>query len=152
MCCELNFTFRDWRVVHALSHHIYPNSLLDVDISMFAPLFQFLPDPSKTLWGRYGPWIYSPLVYSVMFHGHMLIRWCVLNSTELVTQSPRLTSTCISLFVHGFDHRYWRDIKGQDFVTYGMKFTTPEINTSFYFFRHVIAQTVNRRLPSAVNI
>lgn len=71
-------TFRDWRVVHSLSHHLYPNSLLDLDISMFAPLFQFLPDPSKTLWGRYGPWIYSPLVYSIMFHGHMLIRlWTV---------------------------------------------------------------------------
>jgi hypothetical protein len=61
-------------VGHAMSHHLFPNSLLDLDISMFAPLFQFLPDPSKTWWGRYGPWIYSPLVYSIMFYGHMFLR------------------------------------------------------------------------------
>lgn len=67
-------SFRDWRVGHAMSHHLFPNSLLDLDISMFAPLFQFLPEPSKTWWGRYGPWIYSPLVYSVMFYGHMVLR------------------------------------------------------------------------------
>jgi hypothetical protein len=65
---------RDWRVGHAMSHHLFPNSLLDLDISMFAPLFKFLPDPSKTWWGRYGPWIYSPLVYSIMFYGHMFLR------------------------------------------------------------------------------
>jgi hypothetical protein len=57
-----------------MSHHLFPNSLLDLDISMFAPLFQFLPDPSKTWWGRYGPWIYSPLVYTAMFYGHMCLR------------------------------------------------------------------------------
>ncbi|KAJ9597574.1 hypothetical protein L9F63_011575, partial [Diploptera punctata] len=67
-------SFRDWRIGHAMSHHLFPNSLLDLDISMFAPIFQFLPDPSKTLWGRYGPWIYSPFVYSIMFHGHMFLR------------------------------------------------------------------------------
>ncbi|XP_069678874.1 cytochrome b5-related protein-like isoform X2 [Periplaneta americana] len=73
-------SFRDWRVGHAMSHHLFPNSLLDLDISMFAPLFQFLPDPSKTWWGRYGPWIYSPLVYSFMFHGHMFLRlWPVVK-------------------------------------------------------------------------
>jgi hypothetical protein len=104
MFWEGNFAFRDWRVVHAMSHHLYPNSLLDLDISMFAPLFQFLPDPSKTLWGRYGPWVYSPLVYSVMFHGHMLIRWYKLNPTEHITVASRHTSKCSSPIIRWFSH------------------------------------------------
>ncbi|XP_052127157.1 cytochrome b5-related protein [Frankliniella occidentalis] len=39
----------DWRVSHILSHHMYPNTLLDIEISMHEPLLQFLPTPGKPL-------------------------------------------------------------------------------------------------------
>nr|CAD7571279.1 unnamed protein product [Timema californicum] len=65
---------RDWRISHSLSHHIYPNSVLDLEVSLFEPFFQWLPDPSKTWFSRYGSWLYSPIIYSVMFHSQLLLR------------------------------------------------------------------------------
>ncbi|KAJ4430951.1 hypothetical protein ANN_19544 [Periplaneta americana] len=71
---ELGFCFgRDWRISHALSHHLYPNSLLDLELSMFEPVFQFLPDPSKQWWARYGPMLYAPFIYSGMFISQIIL-------------------------------------------------------------------------------
>ncbi|KAL7631277.1 UNVERIFIED_CONTAM: hypothetical protein RMT77_018411 [Armadillidium vulgare] len=39
---------RDWRISHALSHHIYPNTIYDYEISGFEPVFQFLPSKNKS--------------------------------------------------------------------------------------------------------
>ncbi|PSN40733.1 Cytochrome b5-related protein [Blattella germanica] len=58
---------RDWRISHALSHHIYTNSVMDLELSLFEPVFQFLPDPAKPAWARYGPLFYAPLIYSIMY-------------------------------------------------------------------------------------
>lgn len=65
---------RDWRISHALSHHLYPNSLLDLELSLFEPIFQFLPDPSKKWWARYGPMLYAPLIYSGMYISQIVMR------------------------------------------------------------------------------
>lgn len=39
----------EWRVSHILSHHLYPNTLLDIEISLHEPLLQFLPTEGKSL-------------------------------------------------------------------------------------------------------
>jgi hypothetical protein len=39
--------YRDWRVSHAMSHHIYTNSYYDMEITMFEPFAQWFPK-SKT--------------------------------------------------------------------------------------------------------
>ncbi|GLG93218.1 Cytochrome b5-related protein [Gryllus bimaculatus] len=68
---------RHWRVSHALSHHLFPNSVLDLEISLFEPILQYLPKENKTFWGRYGPWIYSPLVYAFLFHVQYIVRMII---------------------------------------------------------------------------
>jgi hypothetical protein len=36
---------REWRVSHAMSHHLYPNSYYDLEITMFEPFLCWLPYP-----------------------------------------------------------------------------------------------------------
>nr|CAD7423342.1 unnamed protein product [Timema monikensis] len=83
---------RDWRISHSLSHHIYPNSVLDLEVSIFEPFFHWLPDPSKTWFSRYGSWLYSPIIYSVMFHSQILLRYSSPMASLVLTDSSQLTS------------------------------------------------------------
>ncbi|XP_063225469.1 cytochrome b5-related protein-like [Bacillus rossius redtenbacheri] len=65
---------RDWRVSHGLSHHIYTNTVLDLEMSITEPFLQWLPEPSKGWIARYLSWLYSPFVYSAIFHSQLLVR------------------------------------------------------------------------------
>lgn len=66
--CFLNY--RDWRIQHCLSHHLYPNSMHDLEVAVFEPFLCWTPNPSKSAFQRYGSWIYSPLVYAFIFVHH----------------------------------------------------------------------------------
>lgn len=69
------FSYREWRISHAISHHHYPNSILDLEISYFEPMLCWLPNPKlKGTFQRYGSWIYGPIVYSCMFIGDFVKR------------------------------------------------------------------------------
>ncbi|XP_075150024.1 cytochrome b5-related [Haematobia irritans] len=58
--------FSDWRISHALSHHIYPNSFLDLELSMFEPFLCWIPNPHiKSQCMRYISWIVEPIVYTI---------------------------------------------------------------------------------------
>ena len=35
------FTAKQWEIAHCLSHHIYPNTLLDYEIGIFEPIMKF---------------------------------------------------------------------------------------------------------------
>ncbi|XP_070505347.1 cytochrome b5-related protein-like [Chironomus tepperi] len=59
----LNYT--EWRISHALSHHLYTNSYYDMEITMFEPHLQWLPRP-KTLTQKISSWILSPVVWSLI--------------------------------------------------------------------------------------
>lgn len=59
----LNYT--EWRISHALSHHLYTNSYYDMEISMFEPHLQWLPRP-KTLKQKFFSCILSPVVWSLI--------------------------------------------------------------------------------------
>ncbi|KAJ9587922.1 hypothetical protein L9F63_018648 [Diploptera punctata] len=58
---------RDWRVTHALSHHMYPNTLLDIELCINEKIFQWLPLKQKSWALRYGSWFYSPVLFAGLF-------------------------------------------------------------------------------------
>jgi hypothetical protein len=66
--------YRDWRISHALSHHLYTNSLLDLELTMFEPLLQWVPHRTKSLFVRYGSWLYSFILYAILFHSSIVTR------------------------------------------------------------------------------
>ncbi|XP_046618259.1 cytochrome b5-related protein-like [Neodiprion virginianus] len=65
---------KEWRIFHALSHHLYTNTLLDLEIIMFEPIFHLLPRKDKGLIPRNFAWLYSPLVYSLTYFIHAIKR------------------------------------------------------------------------------
>jgi len=63
------FTVRQWRISHALSHHLYPNTHYDLEISMFEPFFKYIPSTEKSkLWSSLSV-ICSPVVYTFITLG-----------------------------------------------------------------------------------
>ncbi|XP_016945709.2 cytochrome b5-related protein [Drosophila suzukii] len=67
--------FRSWRISHALSHHVYANSLHDLEMSMFEPFLCWIPDRHYA--NKMQRWIsvvISPVVYVVLFQGQFLLR------------------------------------------------------------------------------
>ena len=47
----------EWRVSHIMSHHLFPNTLLDIELSMHEPLLQYLPTEGKPLSHRLASWV-----------------------------------------------------------------------------------------------
>lgn len=62
------FSYREWRISHALSHHIYTNTLHDLEISYFEPFFNWLPSPNvKSRVGVFLSTVLAPLLYGFAF-------------------------------------------------------------------------------------
>lgn len=68
------FNYKEWRISHAMSHHLYPNSLYDLEIVLFEPIFCWIPSPMKTFSQRFLSWLYSPIVYTFMFLDQLVKR------------------------------------------------------------------------------
>ncbi|XP_034474536.1 cytochrome b5-related protein-like [Drosophila innubila] len=67
--------FCSWRIAHSMSHHIYPNTFYDLELTMFEPFFCWIPSPymkSKTM--RYLSWILEPFVYPIALFLQMATR------------------------------------------------------------------------------
>ncbi|XP_053603856.1 cytochrome b5-related protein-like [Plodia interpunctella] len=47
------WSYRDFRVSHALSHHLYPNTLMDLEISGFEPIVFWLPRRDTPSYGYF---------------------------------------------------------------------------------------------------
>ncbi|XP_072393737.1 cytochrome b5-related protein-like isoform X2 [Diabrotica undecimpunctata] len=58
---------REWRISHALSHHLYTNTITDLEISMFEPLLQYLPVDKKPL-QKVLSLILAPIMWITFFH------------------------------------------------------------------------------------
>lgn len=56
------FSSCDWRITHAVSHHLYTNTFYDWEISALEPFAYFLPDPKKHWIARY----LSPVSFHIM--------------------------------------------------------------------------------------
>lgn len=68
MYFNLSFlNYKEWRISHAMSHHLFPNSLYDLEIVLFEPILCWIPSPMKTFTQRYFSWLYSPIVYTFLF-------------------------------------------------------------------------------------
>ncbi|CAB3236904.1 unnamed protein product [Arctia plantaginis] len=63
--------YSDWRISHAMSHHMHANTAHDIELSMLEPFLQFLPYKDKPIWAQMGAFYY-PVVYSVTFLGVMV--------------------------------------------------------------------------------
>ncbi|XP_063698557.1 cytochrome b5-related protein-like [Culicoides brevitarsis] len=62
------FSYREWRISHAMSHHIYTNTLHDLEISYFEPFFNWLPSPNiKSTFGAIFSSLIAPIVYVFAF-------------------------------------------------------------------------------------
>jgi len=57
---------RSWCITHALSHHIYTNTIYDYEISFLEPFFQYLVLEKNWL-VKYGSWFYAPPVLMITF-------------------------------------------------------------------------------------
>lgn len=66
-------SYRDWRISHALSHHMYPNSLHDVEVMLFEPILCWIPSEKvKNSVQRYVSWIYSFALYFLLYIAEFL--------------------------------------------------------------------------------
>lgn len=64
----LFMNFRDWRVSHVLAHHLYPNTLLDMEMSFLYPFLVWVPSKDEKNWiQRYASFVYSPFLYSLLY-------------------------------------------------------------------------------------
>jgi len=64
-----------WRVSHALSHHIYPNTFHDLEMSLFEPFLCWVPNPQiATTVQRCLSVITQPIFYAVIFPFHLIMR------------------------------------------------------------------------------
>lgn len=69
--CGLNY--REWRVSHAISHHMYPNTKYDVEVANFEPLLMFTPvEKSERL--KVISVFVSPVVWLVLIKTTMIRR------------------------------------------------------------------------------
>lgn len=72
---ELSFmSSREWMVSHALSHHIFTNTMQDLEITFFEPVIAFLPYTDKPAVVRYASWAYCVVLYAALAHGQVAKR------------------------------------------------------------------------------
>lgn len=70
------FNFKEWRISHAMSHHLYPNSLHDMEIALFDPFLCWFPNAQmKGFSQRYLSWVYSPVIYTFVCVDQLLKRF-----------------------------------------------------------------------------
>ncbi|XP_037296691.1 cytochrome b5-related protein-like [Manduca sexta] len=64
------WSYRDFRVSHVISHHLYTNTLMDLEISSLEPVLFYLPRRDKPLHARLGfitEFIFFPLGFISLF-------------------------------------------------------------------------------------
>lgn len=77
-------SYREWRISHALSHHIYPNTLHDLEISYFEPFLNWIPSPKvkDPGMGRYAQWAISPIAYGLIYYMEFVKRLITATKTK----------------------------------------------------------------------
>ncbi|KAL7303600.1 hypothetical protein TKK_0003755 [Trichogramma kaykai] len=91
---------KEWRVSHSLSHHLYPNTLWDMEVYAFEPFLEFLPRPDKSWPRRALSLLISPTVMTVAYFGQAVKRYysilCEWRSPELRDLVPFLLPAAMS--------------------------------------------------------
>ncbi|XP_026496803.2 cytochrome b5-related protein-like [Vanessa tameamea] len=55
-------SYAEWRVSHAISHHLHTNTANDIELSMLEPFLQYLPRPDKPIIAQMGAFFY-PVIF-----------------------------------------------------------------------------------------
>lgn len=76
--------YKEWRISHAMSHHMFPNSLYDLEIVLFEPLLCWFPNPLKSFPQRFLSWLYSPIIYTLLCLDQLVKRLVFSISTKKV--------------------------------------------------------------------
>lgn len=58
---------REWRITHAMSHHMYANTLWDFEMYAFEPFFQWLPKKNKSFLTALR-FFYAPIIWFLVFY------------------------------------------------------------------------------------
>ncbi|CAG9134396.1 unnamed protein product [Plutella xylostella] len=64
-------SYADWRVSHAMSHHLYTNTVQDIELSMLEPFLYYLPSADKSVVNQLAA-VYWPLVFPFTSVGCMV--------------------------------------------------------------------------------
>ncbi|KAB7500081.1 Cytochrome b5-related protein [Armadillidium nasatum] len=59
---------RDWRISHVLSHHNFPNTIIDFEVSCLEPHLEFFPKKNKSWFHRYATIFTGSILYSIGFY------------------------------------------------------------------------------------
>ncbi|KAH8378431.1 hypothetical protein KR093_011331 [Drosophila rubida] len=75
-CFNLSLmNFNCWRISHALSHHVYPNSLHDLEMSLFEPFLCFVPGKHyASRLHRIVSVLISPIIWTILCFMQILQR------------------------------------------------------------------------------
>lgn len=115
------YNYKEWRISHAMyniiffcghikrkniwffifrcrSHHLFPNSLHDLEVTLFEPLLCWIPMQTKTFGQRFISWLYSPIIYIFICHDQLVKRilFSFTSKTNLF-QSSDLVSLTVPL-------------------------------------------------------
>lgn len=107
-----NLTFlnyKEWRISHAMSHHLFPNSLYDLEIVLFEPIFCWIPSPMKTFTQRYVSWLYSPIIYAFLFVDQLAKRivFSITTKTNLFERCDMIPLVVpLAMFLFGSTNLY----------------------------------------------
>lgn len=68
-------SWRDFRVFHAMSHHMYPNTYTDLEITGYEPFLKWIPYSNKTKLGLYLSYLMTPVMYCMVLPGAIYLRY-----------------------------------------------------------------------------
>lgn len=69
---------KDWRISHAMSHHIYPNTVWDYEIYTVEPFIHFLPSKKKSWLRGFISQLLSPLYWSLAVFDQAIKRFVII--------------------------------------------------------------------------
>jgi len=65
--------YREWRISHVLSHHIYTNTVQDLELTLLYPFIHWYPTEDKPFTVRLFPYI-TPVIYPFIIPVQFFIR------------------------------------------------------------------------------
>ncbi|CAL8094431.1 unnamed protein product [Orchesella dallaii] len=79
----------EWRITHFFSHHLYTNTVMDIELTLF-PTYQFLPNRPKPWIQRYFSILYSHIIYAVGFWVDIVKRFVHIGMGQKSLRSENL--------------------------------------------------------------
>ncbi|GJQ73722.1 hypothetical protein Trydic_g14056 [Trypoxylus dichotomus] len=99
-------SFKEWRISHSLSHHLYTNTIIDLEMLLFEPLIGYYP-VAKTFMKKYLPWLYAPFLWFFTFHITLLNRFktVIMNNDTRSFSRTDLIPYILPLFMYFFGNQ-----------------------------------------------